>query len=161
MVISETKRQDTIECLGIVYQKTLLKYQTNVKSRYCIVVQVSSVAQQSGIQEGDWIVAVDGVDVSDKKITYCTQKLLKGEVGTQVVLSIRRKNESFDVTLTRQSVLKKHRGRPCKPNKEEKAKFCMRCDEEYYNLFKDIAKSEGVSVSVLATRLIEEAIERP
>ena len=62
----------------------------------------NSPAQAAGLQTGDQILAVDGTDV----VGWSTQDgivLVRGEVGTNVVLTIRRpgQKEDFPVTITR------------------------------------------------------------
>lgn len=62
----------------------------------------NSPAKAAGLQTGDQILAVDGTDV----VGWSTQDgivLVRGEVGTKVVLTIRRpgQKEDFSVTITR------------------------------------------------------------
>ncbi len=71
---------------------------------YITIVQPyeNSPAKKAGLQTGDQILAVDGTDV----IGWSTQDgivLVRGEVGTDVVLTIRRpgQKEDFDVSITR------------------------------------------------------------
>lgn len=62
-------------------------------------------AHKSGLMIGDEIVAVDGIDVS-KKSTTDISKLLKGQAGTEVRVTIRRVGvpDKFDIILKREKI---------------------------------------------------------
>jgi len=60
-------------------------------------------AAKAGIRSGDMIVSIDGVDVSSITIEEASKRI-RGEAGTQVVLSILRDNEVKDYTLTREQI---------------------------------------------------------
>lgn len=55
-----------------------------------------------GLRSGDWIVAVDGTPLKGKRLDECS-RLIKGEVGTEVNLTIRRPEveEVLEFTVTR------------------------------------------------------------
>lgn len=62
-----------------------------------------SPSQQVGLQADDVITKVDGEDMTGKTISEVVKKV-RGEVGTDVVLTIERAGTSLDVKLTRSSI---------------------------------------------------------
>lgn len=60
----------------------------------------NSPAQKAGIKAGDVIAAVDGVSMYDCDTDYAAS-LIRGEEGSSVSLTIKRGDETFDVTLIR------------------------------------------------------------
>ena len=62
-----------------------------------------SPSQQVGLQADDVITKVDGEDVTGKTISEVVKKV-RGEVGTDVVLTIERAGTSLEVKLTRASI---------------------------------------------------------
>ena len=67
-----------------------------------LVVEVlrDSPAERAGIQEGDFIVAVDGASCKDNGVDYVAS-LVTGEQGTEVTLTLDRMGKTLDVTATR------------------------------------------------------------
>jgi len=57
-------------------------------------------ASNAGIQAGDLLLAVDGVNMEGKSIDFAGNHL-RGEVGTNVLVSILRDGETFEFVLTR------------------------------------------------------------
>lgn len=57
-------------------------------------------AQQGGIRASDKIIAVNGIEMSAYELSDAVA-LMRGEVGGEVTLTIRREEEVFDVTLVR------------------------------------------------------------
>ena len=57
-------------------------------------------AEAAGIRSGDLILAVDGGEYTANQLDVCAAAI-RGEEGTDVVLSILRKNDRFDLTITR------------------------------------------------------------
>ncbi len=59
-------------------------------------------AKRAGIQSGDKIIKVDGIS-TEKMVSERAMTLIRGEVGTQVTLTLYREGvkEPFDVTITR------------------------------------------------------------
>lgn len=74
----------------------------NKKSRYVEVVSTldDGSAKKAGIVAGDKIFAVDGEEMTDKPMDYVTGKM-KGEIGTQVQITILRGEEKIEFTLER------------------------------------------------------------
>lgn len=60
-------------------------------------------SQQVGLQTNDVIVKVDGEDMTGKTISEVVRKV-RGEVGTDVVLTIERAGQEIEVTVTRASI---------------------------------------------------------
>ncbi len=62
-------------------------------------------AHKGGLMIGDEIVSVDGIDTKGKNTTDIS-KLLKGQAGTQVKITVKRygKDANFDVVLTREKI---------------------------------------------------------
>ena len=60
-------------------------------------------AEKAGIQPGDYITAVDGVNYSGDQMTEASNKI-KGEEGTTVKLEVLRGNETLNFELTRENI---------------------------------------------------------
>jgi carboxyl-terminal processing protease len=62
-------------------------------------------AEKSGLKIGDEILQIDGIDISDKTTSEIS-KLLKGQAGTELTLTIQRlgEQEGRDVTLKREKI---------------------------------------------------------
>ena len=67
---------------------------------YVINVSVGSPADLAGIKTGDSITAVDGTDVLEIGVSAAVEKI-RGEIGTDCVLSINRGDETLSLTATR------------------------------------------------------------
>lgn len=76
-----------------------------LKPATIIRVYKGSPAEKAGLREGDAIIVVDGVDVSDMPVDQVSP-LVRGPEGTQVRLTIRRPGNPapFDLTITRASI---------------------------------------------------------
>lgn len=76
----------------------------NTQSRLPIVIypMKDSPAMKAGIQPGDTILEIDGVDVSTMPASEAVD-LIRGEEGTDVVIKLRHQNEEepYEVTITR------------------------------------------------------------
>lgn len=64
----------------------------------------NSPAQEAGLQSGDIILTVDGVEVKDMDITLVSRRIM-GERGTTVEIEILREEETFTETITRRSIV--------------------------------------------------------
>ena len=60
-------------------------------------------AEKAGLQPGDYIIAVDGVQYTGEQMTEASNKI-KGEEGTTVKLEVQRGNETLDYEITRENV---------------------------------------------------------
>ena len=60
-------------------------------------------AQKAGLQPGDYIISVDGVEYSGQQMTEASNNI-KGEEGTTVKIEILRGNETLNFELTRENI---------------------------------------------------------
>lgn len=63
----------------------------------------NSPCEKAGIQAGDIIYAVDGEEVTGMEISE-VQAMVKGEQGSEVVLTVVRENEQKDITVVRDEI---------------------------------------------------------
>lgn len=93
--------------LGIYFSKTYLEYQDpeDESSLYCNITQVfpNTPSSRAGFIAGDMITHIDGQPVDEMSANECAAKM-KGEVGTTVDITIKRKGSSFTLTLTREVI---------------------------------------------------------
>lgn len=75
----------------------------NEQKIHIVGIMENSPGQQAGLQEGDEILAVDGVSVNEMSFDEVATHV-RGEVGTNVVLTILRDNTSQDITITRDNI---------------------------------------------------------
>ena len=68
-----------------------------------LTVYPDSPAAGGGMEKGDILAKVDGEDVSEWDLSDVVAKI-RGEVGTQVTVTVRRGEELIDVTMTRASL---------------------------------------------------------
>ena len=66
-------------------------------------VDPNGPAMEAGLQAGDWILGVEGQDVSGMTTTEL-RELVRGREGTFVQLTIRRAGEEFDISVERRTV---------------------------------------------------------
>lgn len=76
-----------------------------LKPATIIKVYRGSPAEAAGLREGDAIINVDGVDVSDMPVDQVSP-LVRGPEGTQVRLTVRRQGEAapLEITITRAKI---------------------------------------------------------
>ena len=60
-------------------------------------------AEKAGLQPGDYIISVDGVEYSGEQMTEASNNI-KGEEGTTVKIEILRGNETLNFELTRENI---------------------------------------------------------
>ncbi len=65
-----------------------------------------SPAEAAGIRTGDLILAVDGVEYTGAELDKCAAAI-RGDAGTDVTLTMRRGNETYDLTITRAWIISK------------------------------------------------------
>ena len=70
-----------------------------------MTVYSGSPAEEGGMKDGDIITAVDGLDISGEELTDVVN-MIRGESGTQVVVTVYRDGEYLDLTMTRRSIEK-------------------------------------------------------
>jgi len=93
--------------LGIYFSKTYLEYQDpeDESTLYCNITQVfpNTPSSKAGFIAGDMITHINGEPVDSMTANECASKM-KGTVGTTVDITIKRKNTTFTITLTRESI---------------------------------------------------------
>mgnify|MGYP003311617625 CR=1 FL=1 len=93
--------------LGFYFSKNFINYQDSEdeSTLYCNITQVfpNTPSARGGMMAGDMITAIDGESVKDMEANDCA-KLMKGEVGSDVTVTVKRGNSSFDLTLTRELI---------------------------------------------------------
>ena len=79
----------------------------NTEGEYLIITEPmkDSPAEEAGLEAGDQIIAIDGVDMTGTLPDLARQKIL-GEAGTQVILTVLREGveEPFDIPITRAQI---------------------------------------------------------
>ena len=79
-------------------------------SQTCVLVVVApladSPAEAAGLQSGDVILAVDGQSVNGSTLQDQVGKV-RGEPGTKVMLSLRRGEQTLDLTITRAKIVQR------------------------------------------------------
>jgi carboxyl-terminal processing protease len=73
----------------------------------CVLVVIAplqdSPAERAGLVAGDFVLAVDGTSVNGSTLEAEVNKV-RGEAGTDVTLTVRRGQETFDLTITREEI---------------------------------------------------------
>lgn len=62
-------------------------------------------AAEAGLQSGDRLLAIDSVSLAGTQSLEAVERLLAGDVGTEVTLTLEREGRRFTVTLTRADVV--------------------------------------------------------
>lgn len=75
----------------------------NEQKIHIVGIMENSPGQKAGLQEGDEILAVDGVSVKEMAFDEVATHV-RGQVGTNVVLTIMRNNVNQDITITRDNI---------------------------------------------------------
>lgn len=93
--------------LGFYFSKNFINYQNaeDEQTLYCNVSQVfpNTPSARAGIHSGDMITHINGQDIIPLEATDCA-KLIKGEPGSEVTVTIKRNGASFDVTMKREEI---------------------------------------------------------
>ncbi len=133
-----------------------------------IVIQApieNSPAEKAGLKTGDQIIKVNGVEYKAEDITEASN-IIKGEEGTEVELTIKREEETFDVKIKRASVhinyvvsklLDKNIGYIYIETFDEG------CKEDFLNAYNDLVK-QGMKSLIIDLRyngggLVDEALD--
>ena len=97
----DTITQTTVgEYVGIGCYVAILKEESGIR---VISVIEGSPAEKAGMLANDIITAVDGTDISNFDIDYALS-LVKGKAGTKVVITVKRENETLELTMTREKI---------------------------------------------------------
>ena len=75
-------------------------YDPDAGAMRVIRVSQDSPAGKADLRRHDWITAVDGVAVTQENYSESVENI-RGDNGTDVTLTVRRENTTFDVTVTR------------------------------------------------------------
>ena len=75
----------------------------NEQKIHIVGIMENSPGQKAGLQEGDEILAVDGVPVTQMAFDEVATHV-RGQAGTDVVLTIMRDNANQDITITRDNI---------------------------------------------------------
>lgn len=93
--------------IGLYFSKNHLQYQDteDPATLYCVVDRVfpNTPCSRAGLRSDDYIIAIDGEDVTNLEATECASRM-KGEPGTHVTITVKRGNLVFDLNLTREIV---------------------------------------------------------
>ncbi len=93
--------------LGIYFSKTYVDYQDpeDESTLYAHITQVfpNTPSSRAGLKAGDFIIAINGESVVEMEATQCA-KLMKGEPGTSVELTIRRGETDFTLSIVREII---------------------------------------------------------
>ena len=93
--------------LGLYFSKRYVKYQDpeDENSKYALVSQVfpNTPCSKAGLMTGDYIIEIDGQSVVDLEADDCA-KLMKGDPGTTVSLTIKRGASVFTVDMVRENI---------------------------------------------------------
>lgn len=68
-----------------------------------LTVYEGSPAEESGMEKGDVLQAVDGTDITQEELSDVVNRI-RGEEGTEVTVTVLRDGETLDFTITRKSV---------------------------------------------------------
>ena len=110
-------------------------------------------AAKAGIRSGDIIVGIDGVDAKSLTLEEAS-KSIRGEAGTQVVLSILRNNEVKDYTITREQItLPTVKGRmiDCNIGYIRVSQFAEKTGDDFARIYEELSK-QGMTKLILDLR---------
>ena len=102
----EEEQAGEIQGIGalVTAEDSATEEECNVISDACVIHIVSTIdgtpADTAGLQPDDVILGVDGMDISGWTVDEVTA-MVRGTAGTDVVLTIQRDGDVFDVTITR------------------------------------------------------------
>lgn len=98
-----TSKVDSIEgsfCgIGAAFSQNLTTGEIRV-----VTVYKDTPAERGGLKEGDILYAVDGEDVREYDLSEITSNRIKGEKGTEVVLTVLREDAQVEVSMIRDIV---------------------------------------------------------
>lgn len=93
--------------IGIYFSKTYVNYQNaeDESTLYAVITQVfpNTPSAKAGFRTGDYIIEINGESVVDKEATDCA-KLMKGEAGTSVDITIKRGDSTFTISVNREII---------------------------------------------------------
>lgn len=125
----------------------------NEQKIHIVGIMENSPGQKAGLQEGDEILAVDGVSVKEMAFDEVATHV-RGQVGTNVVLTIMRNNVNQDITITRDNIKLKTVGHKMLDNNIgyiQIVSFSEDTANEFNDAYNDL-KNQGMKGLVLDLR---------
>lgn len=125
----------------------------NEQKIHIVGIMENSPGQKAGLQEGDEILAVDGVPVTQMAFDEVAAHV-RGQAGTDVVLTIMRDNTNQDITITRDNIKLKTVGHKMLDNNIgyiQIISFSEDTANEFNEAYNDL-KNQGMKALVLDLR---------
>lgn len=125
----------------------------NEQKIHIVGIMENSPGQKAGLQEGDEILAVDGVPVTQMAFDEVAAHV-RGQAGTDVVLTIMRDNTNQDITITRDNIKLKNVGHKMLDNNIgyiQIVSFSEDTANEFNEAYNDL-KNQGMKALVLDLR---------
>lgn len=125
----------------------------NEQKIHIVGIMENSPGQKTGLQEGDEILAVDGVPVTQMAFDEVAAHV-RGQAGTDVVLTIMRDNANQDITITRDNIKLKTVGHKMLDNNIgyiQIVSFSEDTANEFNEAYNDL-KNQGMKALVLDLR---------
>lgn len=125
----------------------------NEQKIHIVGIMENSPGQKAGLQEGDEILAVDGVAVTQMAFDEVAAHV-RGQAGTDVVLTIMRDNANQDITITRDNIKLKTVGHKMLDNNIgyiQIVSFSEDTANEFNEAYNDL-KNQGMKALVLDLR---------
>jgi carboxyl-terminal processing protease len=125
----------------------------NEQKIHIVGIIENSPGQKAGLQEGDEILAVDGVPVTQMAFDEVAAHV-RGQAGTDVVLTIMRDNANQDITITRDNIKLKTVGHKMLDNNIgyiQIVSFSEDTANEFNEAYNDL-KNQGMKALVLDLR---------
>lgn len=125
----------------------------NEQKIHIVGIMENSPGQKAGLQEGDEILAVDGVSVTQMAFDEVAAHV-RGQAGTDVVLTIMRDNANQDITITRDNIKLKTVGHKMLDNNIgyiQIVSFSEDTANEFNEAYNDL-KNQGMKALVLDLR---------
>lgn len=125
----------------------------NEQKIHIVGIMENSPGQKAGLQEGDEILAVDGVPVTQMAFDEVAAHV-RGQAGTDVVLTIMRDNANQDITITRDNIKLKTVGHKMLDNNIgyiQIVSFSEDTANEFNETYNDL-KNQGMKALVLDLR---------
>ena len=125
----------------------------NEQKIHIVGIMENSPGQKAGLQEGDEILGVDGVPVTQMAFDEVAAHV-RGQAGTDVVLTIMRDNANQDITITRDNIKLKTVGHKMLDNNIgyiQIVSFSEDTANEFNEAYNDL-KNQGMKALVLDLR---------
>lgn len=103
---SEEYEQNLLDAKGSVSGIGIVVNLTENNEIKIIQVNAESPAEKIGVKVDDILIAVDGKDITQMEYSDAV-KMVRGEEGTEVTLTLKRGSEKLDFTMTRENIVNK------------------------------------------------------